>query len=56
MILEGYGIEILVNNNSPLREYSEPYETSKEVVLYKEFTIILLFICKSRYYSSLNKL
>lgn len=56
MILEGYGIEILVNNNIPLREYSEPYETSKEVVLYKSLQFILYFICKSRYYSCLNKL
>ncbi|GES77911.1 glycoside hydrolase family 20 protein [Rhizophagus clarus] len=35
MILEGYGIEILVNNNIPLREYSEPYETSKEQITTK---------------------
>jgi len=34
MILGGYGIEILVDNDIPLREYSEPYETSKLVILY----------------------
>ncbi|RGB38937.1 hypothetical protein C1646_691324 [Rhizophagus diaphanus] len=39
MILEGYGIEILVNNNIPLREYSEPYETSKEQITTKSSLI-----------------
>ncbi|CAG8533835.1 1189_t:CDS:2 [Funneliformis mosseae] len=36
MILGGYGIEILVNDNSPLREYSEPYETSKMEITTKQ--------------------
>ncbi|RIA91457.1 hypothetical protein C1645_767448 [Glomus cerebriforme] len=30
MILGGFGIEILVNDNKPLREYSDLYDTSKE--------------------------
>ena len=44
MILGGYGFEILANDNIPLREYSEPYETSKEVILYDGQVVSLHFI------------